>query len=445
MKKAPLCILAVLLALAVLAACSSNNGNGSSSGNSGASSSGSTGSDNAAASEKTTPTKAELRIALQLPQFESQFRAFYDKFKAKMLEEENIDVDIIPDFIPSENATQVLQTRLISSTPPDVFSFHAYIETDLYKRAGYLEDLSGQPFIDHLNDDVRDIMFEIGDGQMLSVPLDLIYWGYLYNVDIFDKYSLKAPQTITELRQAIDTLKSNNVTPFSLAYGETHPAQSLMIAAMAPYLSNLPDFYDRMSAGEGSFTEVIDMFEVIDLVNSSGNDRMFEYGVNEIMPVFAGGDTAMWVMGPWYAAPLQQTNPDFNFRVAPFPVSDNPEDTALIMGLGQSFGVNTKSKNKELALKFINFVLDEKESSGLYESIGTYPLAKVHNYETGIWYKDLAQYTGNGQVVRDLDIPRAVRNEGGSMMQGYAAGSVTKEDLLGAMDRAWADFNRTTQ
>lgn len=418
--------------LGILVGCSSENGSQNKN-------------NSAEPSGTSAPTQAELRVSLQLPQFEAQYRAYFDKFKARMLEEENLDVNIIPDFIPSENAAQVLQTRLISSTPPDVFSFHAYIETDLYKQAGYLEDLSDQPFVNKLNDDVRDMMAEIGGGQTYSVPLDLIYWGYMYNVDIFDKYRLQPPQTLTELKKAIEVLKQNNVTPFTLAYAEKHPAQSLMIAAMAPYLSNIPDFYDRMSANNATFMEVADMFEVVDLVNSNGNQRMFEYGVNDVLPVFANGETAMWVMGPWFAEPLKQTNPDFNFRVAPFPVSDNPEDTALIMGLGQSFGVNAHSKNKDLAKKFINFMLDDQESSSLYQSIGTYPLAKVHTYDKHPWYADLETYTGNGQVVRDLDIPRPVRDEGGSMMQGYAAGSVTKEQLLQAMDKVWEGFNQNNK
>ncbi|GAA3331242.1 hypothetical protein GCM10020331_087030 [Ectobacillus funiculus] len=73
-----------------------------------------------------------------------------EQFKKKEKAEKNIDVTIkleLPNQKPSEPI--VKKTRLASGDSPDVFfALHAINDIPLFDKAGYLEDLSNEPFVD---------------------------------------------------------------------------------------------------------------------------------------------------------------------------------------------------------------------------------------------------------------------------------------------------------
>lgn len=432
MKKTTSLMMSLTLVAALLAGCGTSNSGTSSNSDPTGSNVGSTG------------KSVTLKVFIAQPRFKEQYDKLAADFTA-MMKEQNRDVTIQLELPNTDNASQILKTRLASNDAPDVFSLHAINELPTFHKAGYLEDLSDQPFVDSLLEDVRKSVTTT-DGKVVGVPLETMSWGYLYNKDIFEQYNLEVPNTVTELREIAEQLQSHDVTPFLLSYKESWiPQLVLPLAVGALMKTGNEDFIDRMNKDEGSFQEMKEMFTVMDLINEYGTDRALEVGGDDGAAKFAAGEAAMWLQGPWYAETILKSNPDMNFGVAPLPINDDPNATLINLSASTTLAVSQSSKNKDVAKAFLNFVMSEEYSSGLFESLMFNPTATVHTYKSYPWVDDATVYVKAGKAYQDPSIPQAVKDEVGKGLQSYFAGQMTQDEVLDALDKAWKSFNKVNQ
>ncbi|OBZ14416.1 sugar ABC transporter substrate-binding protein [Bacillus sp. FJAT-27264] len=431
MKKSWKVTASAMMTVLLLAGCGSNSG-----ANNGSSDAGTGGK----GSEKTVT----LKMFIGLPRFKDQFDQYIDKFVAKEKAEKNIDVKVQLEMPNSDNASQILKTRLASNDAPDIFSIHAINEIPSFYKAGYLEDLTSQPFVGKLLESVKPSVTI--DNKVVAVPLESVSWGYLYNKKIFSDLKVTPPTTLSEMKTLVETLKKNNITPFELSYKESWiPQLFLPLSVGAQIQTGNKDFIERMNKDQGSFAEMKSMFDIIDLVNANGTNKALEVGGDDGAAAFANGKAAMWVQGPWYAETIQKANPDVDFGVAPLPLSDNPDQTLINLGASTSLVVSPTSKNKDVALDFINFVLDDKESSGFYESLKFNPVATIHNYKSYPWVDDATVYVKEGKAYRDPSIPQSVKDEVGKGLQSYFSKQLSQDDVIKALDKAWKDYNKVNK
>ncbi|RXZ84152.1 extracellular solute-binding protein [Paenibacillaceae bacterium] len=433
MKKTWKVAVSALMAIVLLAGCGSSGGN-TGNGNEG------TGTEPGTGSAKTVT----LKMFIALPRFKEQFDKYIEQFVAKEKADKNIDVKVQLEMPNSDNASQILKTRLASKDAPDVFAIHAINEIPSFYKAGYLEDLSGQPFVDKLLESVTPSVTI--DDKVVALPLETMSWGYLYNKKIFADLNLTPPTTITEMNQVVEKLKQNNITPFELSYKEAWiPQLFLPLSVGARISAGNTDFIERMNKNEGSFTEMKSMFDIIDLVNANGTPKALEMGGDDGAAAFANGKAAMWVQGPWYAETILKSNPDLDFGVAALPINDNPNDTLINLGASTSLVVSPTSKNKEVALDFLNFMLDDEQSNELFQSLKFNPVATNHNYESYPWVNDATEYVKAGKAYRDPSIPQAVKDEVGKGLQSYFSKQLTQDEVLKALDKAWRDYNKVNK
>ncbi|MCM2531243.1 extracellular solute-binding protein [Neobacillus pocheonensis] len=424
MKKAISFLTVMILAVGLLAGC--NSSNSSASGKGGAAKS------------------VELKVFIDQPRFKQQYQTYLDQFVAKEKKEKNIIVSVKLELPNINQASQLLKTRMASGDSPDVFSLHAINDIPVYSRAGYLEDLSDQPFVKKLYNTVKPAVTY--KGKVYAVPLETVQWGYLYNKKIFNDLGLKLPQTISEMEQTVKTLKQHNVTPFLLAYKDAYiPQLFLPLTVGADQIKDKPNFITNMNEGKGSFSEIKDMFNIMDLSNSNGTPNPFEIGQDQGASDFANGKAAMWIQGPWMADSILQANKNFEFGVAPLPVNNNPATTQLDLTTSTSLAVSKSSKNKAVAKDLINYILDDKDSSAFYKSLGFNPISKIHNFEQFPWLKESSTYVAEGKAYQDPSIPSSVKDESQKIFQSYFAGDASKKDVIADLDRAWKEFNNNNK
>lgn len=127
-------------------------------------------------------TQAELKVFMTLPRFKDQFDKYFEQFKAKEKAEKNIDVKINLEMPNSDQAEQILKTRLASNDAPDLFNIHAN-NISTYYDPGYMADLSDQPFVGSLYENVKKIVTY--KDKVVALPMESTSWGYLYNQKIF--------------------------------------------------------------------------------------------------------------------------------------------------------------------------------------------------------------------------------------------------------------------
>ncbi|WP_019537005.1 ABC transporter substrate-binding protein [Paenibacillus ginsengihumi] len=436
MKRAWKGAVSTVLAAALLAGCGGNGGGNADSSNTGSADAGSG-----------KPRSVTLRLFVEGPRFKEYFDKYIEQFKAKQLAEKNIEVNVQLEMPPTENAAQILKTRLASNDAPDVFSLHAINNISQYNKAGYLMDLSDQPFVDKLLDSVKPAVTN-EEGKVVAVPLETLSWGYLYNKKIFSEQGITPPTTLTEMKAAVDKLKAANITPFLLSYKDASIPQlflPLTVGALVNTEDNKKDFIERMNKNEGSFSEMKSMFEVIDLVNKNGTDKALEVGADDGAAAFAQGKAAMWVEGPWYAESILKSNPDMEFGVAPLPINDNPEATMINLSVSTSLAVYSGSKNKEVAIDFVNYILDDKDSNAFFESLKFNPVATVHTFESYPWIKEASEYVKQGKAYQDPRIPQSVKDEVGKALQSYFAGLMTQDEVMKALDKTWQSSNKVNK
>ena len=132
------------------------------------------------------------------------------------------------------------------------------------------------------------------------------------------------------------------------------------------------------------------------------------------------------------------TNPDMQLGVFALPVNNDPECTNVNLSVSTTLAVHPSSDQMDLALKFANYVLDDNDSSALFEACSFNPLADCHTFEPASWVADANSYVTEGRAYKDLVLPTAVTDEQGKLLQEYYVGSVTQDEIIQRLDEVYA-------
>ena len=439
MKRLITFMTAICLVLS-LAACGGKTENPAGTGNTDGSQASGNDSDQNASGDASKPREAELNIMMSFPQYMDQWETYCRQFEDKMLAEENIKVEINLEMPSSDQYDSVLQARLTGDDAPDLYTIHSNnIRT--YNEAGYLTDLSGEALAGRIFDNVKNTVSI--DGKLLALPIESTAWGVLYNKDIFEACGLQVPDTLDDLKDVCRVLKEKGYTPFLLAFQEQWVPQLMTALTIGGKVSGeLLDWLDRMYADNGSYSEISDIFDAIDVIMQNGTERAMEEGSETGSADFANGKAAMYVQGTWASNTIMTTNPDFNMGVFALPVNNNPANTLVNLSTSTTLGVYPDSKNLDIALKFADYVLDDTDSSALFQACSFNPIATVHDYETSSWVKEAYEYVEAGRSYQDLVLPSAVTDEQGKLLQEYYVGAVTREDIIAVLDAKFKEANK---
>jgi len=385
------------------------------------------------------PREAELNIMMSFPQYMDQWETYCHQFEAKVLKEQNIKLTINLEMPSSDQYESVLQARLTGDDAPDLYTVHCN-NLKVYNEAGNLVDLSSQPFVSKLYENVRDTVTV--DGKVLAVPIESMAWGVLYNKAIFADCGLTPPKTLDELKNVVTVLEAKGYTPFMLAFQEQWVPQLMTALTLGGKVSGeLTDWVDRMYKDAGSYEEVREIFDVIDLIMQHGTDRAMEEGSQAGAADFANGKAAIFLQGTWAASTIMETNPDFQLGVFALPINNDENCTRVNLSTSTTLAVHPSSKEMDLALAFANYVLDDNDSSALFQSCTFNPIATCHTYEAASWVADASAYVAAGHAYQDLVLPSAVTDEQGKLLQEYYVGSLTVDQFIARMDEVFKQAN----
>ena len=394
----------------------------------------------ATTSSAAAPREAELNIMMSFPQYMDQWETYCKQFEAKMLAEENIKVKVNLEMPSSDQYESVLQARLSSGDAPDLYTLHSN-NIATYNKAGNLTDLSNEALADKIYPNVKATVTQ--DGKLLAVPIESQAWGVLYNKDIFKECGLSVPSTLDELKNVCKVLKEKGYTPFMLAFQEQWVPQLMTALTIGGKVSGeIPDWVERMYKDEGSYAEIKDIFGPIDLIMQNGTDRAMEEGAEAGSADFANGKAAMFVQGTWASGTIMTTNPAMNLGVFALPINNNKADTLVNLSTSTTLAVYPGSKEMDLALKFANYVLDDKDSSALFEACSFNPLATIHTFSPASWVADASAFVAAGRSYQDLVLPQAVTDEQGKLLQEYFVGSITQDEFISQMDTTFKEANK---
>ncbi|MCL6457895.1 MAG: extracellular solute-binding protein, partial [Gorillibacterium sp.] len=308
------------------------------------------------AESSTAPAAEKAEISVQLHITPNYTPEFWDAL-IKQFQEKNPGITVKRLQAP-DDPEQYVKTLLATGDMPDVVHNIRFPEL---VEAGAL-----RPFA--IDDDLKQIRnVESGfiDGKLynlnaVSQPQSLIF----YNKTIFAEAGITAtPKTWDELMADAELLKAKGVTPF-LTSGEWVTGFTMSVfSAPETFGKNIRWYADR-KAGKVKFTDP-DWMEManrwVDL-NKKGyfNKGFLSIGYTQVEQEFLKGNGAMYPMGSWFTA--AEKDAQKSFEVGVFPVPSKDGEVRLAGGINQSgFGISSTSKYPEAALKFVKFLLLDRE------------------------------------------------------------------------------------
>ncbi len=240
-----------------------------------------------------------------------------------------------------------LKTQFASGNEPDIFNNGGFQEAQTW--LDKLEDLSDQPWVADAYESALEPMTV--DGKVYGQPLNLEGYGFIYNKDLFEQAGItELPKTLSELEEVAKTLESNEITPFSVGYGEWWVLGIHLLNIPFAHQDNPDEFIAGLNDGSAEIpgNEKFENFmNLFDLTIKYGNDNPLTTDYNTQVTQFAAGQTAMMQQGNWTQGMIEEINPEMNMGFLPIPISDDASNDKLAVGVPNNWVVNKNSADKE--------------------------------------------------------------------------------------------------
>ena len=298
------------------------------------------------------------------------------KHEIEIFEQENPDIQVEREALPPDDVRTVIQTRLRSNNPPDVFTFDT--------GPGFGGVLADAGLLYPLDKAYEENGWKIYDwarqratynGKTYGVPSQVEELGVYYNKDFFDEQGFSEPKTLDEFRKIAEAARNNDMIPLAFGDNEKWPAGHLFSMAVSNLLGRkgLDDIlYADGRWNSPTVVKGIDLF-FRDFVS----DGYYPEDVNAITyddanTLFYGGKAAMLPTGTWLVAELEETVRDFEIGFFPFPSIDG-SSVSPAAGVGSGFFVAADTDEPEAAIKLLDFFQSQKTGQRTAEEFNTIP------------------------------------------------------------------------
>ncbi|GIH02296.1 ABC transporter substrate-binding protein [Rhizocola hellebori] len=339
---------------------------------------------------------------------------------------------------------QQIRTQLASGTAPDVMSVWPGNgnpgATYVLAKPGYLLDLSSQPWASKLPAGVKGVTQY--DGKTYNAVFGLNGIGAIYNQEALSKAGLTAPTTWTELLAFCKAAAAKGTPAFALGNQDNWVTQIALYALVATTVYSADkDFDTKMQAGQATFansewrTAMAKYIEMEKTGCFQANGLGTSYEASQDLA--ATGKTLGIIQGNWVVALLKGKNPAGTFVLKALPATDDPAKFFIPGAAGAGYGVNAKAKNKELALKFISYIMSPEGMSVFNKKQGSLPALPNTGYTIDPSLAEVAKFINDGRTVPFMDQlwPNAkVQQTMLSGLQEIFSGQSTPDKVLAAMD-----------
>lgn len=252
--------------------------------------------------------------------------------------------------VPTQNDTykEKLVIAMSSGECPDMYTSWSGGPMNEYIDSGFAQPLDDLYAETGLADKYMDAAIEQATykDKIYAVPVvNVTISGVFYNKEMFAKYNLEVPKTISELEKACDTLVENGITPFALANGSKWTG-SMYFMNLAARKGGLEPFQNAV-AGTGSFEDECFIYAG-NKIQEWVKKGYFPEGVNSLSEddgqakqLMYQETAAMLCCGSWYTGNFQTDSKEFYEKVGwfSFPAVDGSSaDSSIQIGtVGDQF------------------------------------------------------------------------------------------------------------
>lgn len=370
----------------------------------------------------------------------------YNLFKQKY-ESEHSNVKIEINNVASDQYFNMLQTKLLSGDPPDIFTT-AMGATELVAQVknDYVVDLTDEPFVKNILPGALDGA-KI-NGRVYGIPYDLVSLVVLYNKKIFADNGLSVPTNYEEFLKVCEALKAKEITPISYGIKDSYLTLFLpfQIAPTSVYSKN-QEFDGGLLTGDSKFNSdgwkraLGIPFELKE--KGYFTENALGVGDQQSVEMFARGEAAMTINGTFGVSVARAANPDLELGMFPFPGNEPGEENWMALNVGQIMALSSSSKNLEEGKKYLAAWADQAYAqtwTDQAKSIST--IAGVNNDFDPV-QNDMTAYLAKTKTWQFANAgwPPGVSDAFMKTFQDVYAGKGSVEDILIAMDKAVEQAN----
>ena len=344
-------------------------------------------------------------------------------------------------YIARNDYNNVLGTQLAAGEGPDIVADGTNFPARI--KAGNGKEITGAAYLKGINE-AGFALCKDGD-KIYGIPSYGWFSGVWYNKDIFEQNKVAVPTTFDELVAACDALSANGVQPmgFGLADGDTG------VHSLLGYIEN--NFYEASEEGksfdeefakglktmDGTLNQYVKEWSVL-VEKGYINDTMVGISNEQALSDFIAGKTAIFNGGPWQYSNLQDAG--MNFGMIPN-LGSSTENQYLNGGPAVNFGINVNTKNESGAEKLMEALASvEVQQAFVDANVGGFSYKEGVKVDIPDEYEAVKDILENGNVACcwdrwSVNMPsQSLFDEAVSQMQGLAAGSITPDDFVKALD-----------
>lgn len=363
-------------------------------------------------------------------------------------EKENPGVTVNFTGLPYPQILTQINTQLVSGTAPDIMTVFPGegnpITVQTLAKNNYLADLSSAPWASSFNDTNKQLMGV--DGKIFFTTNNLTIIPAIYNTQALAALGVKAPTTYTEVLNLCAAAKAKGKVAYALggAAGGNFYFLFYALTASLVYGPN-PNFATDQAAGKVTFagSKWTDALNKFSDMNKAGCFSASPLGtsLDVAQGQIAKGDAVgMVTVSNQLPSIEKKVTGSTTFETAPFPATDTAADTYLPVGLGAGYGVNAKSKNLDMAKKFVDFYMSKAGITIATQAGSIFPSIDGASYPHDKALDGVATQAASGKTVSFFDAlwPNAnVNKVFNDETQKLLDGSESADDILKAMDNAY--------
>lgn len=287
----------------------------------------------------------------------------------------------------NDNYKEKLVVAMSSGECPDMYTSWSGGPMNEYIESGFAQPLDDLYEKYGLKDEFMDAALAQAtyDGKLYAVPTyNVSLAGVFYNKEMFAKYELEVPTTVSELEAVCDKLKAEGITPFALANGPKWTG-SMYFQCLAARKGGLEPFQSAVS-GEGTFEDECFIYAG-EKIQEWVKKGYFPEGVNSLSEddgqakqLMYQETAAMMVIGSWYTGTFPSDSPEFYEKIGwfSFPKVDGSDaDASIQIGtIGDQFvSFNCTGEKLEAAFECASYYASEGAKNVMVE-VGKIPPTK---------------------------------------------------------------------
>lgn len=400
--------------------------------------------------------KAKVDIFQNKSEFAAQLQA-----AAELYMESHPDVTINVESVQGADYSTSLNAKLLQEDGPEIFGAELTDMAGSFK--DLLEDLSDQPWVEAMSDEIKANCSV--DGKVLALPVSVEGYGLIYNKEIFEAAGIDASALTTydaideafaALQEKIDNGELADQFPVLEAVEEYAaketwlPGYHTVNVALQAELGDAPTALVTPEIELTYADGLKDLFALLTNYTSSRENLSMINAVDYATQIGGGiaiERVAVVQQGNWIAPEMQNIAPDVaeKLDILPIPLKGTTEDS-IAVGVSVTWGVNANSSDadKAAAKDFLNWLFQSEEGKEIVvNELGCIPAFNNYDIEiTEPLSAAVKRYMDAGKTMNWTmsGWPSGFEPASAAQFQAYFGGDLTWEECVEAVKNDWASL-----